>query len=154
MNQIEIVNLIEKQEYLEEVSEWIWKEWSYEHGATLEDIVYRSKHSLSKNEIPSMYIALHKEEVVGVVSLWRNDLMARQDLTPWMATLYVKESARGCGIGKMLQEKCIEVSKNLGYSTLYLITHHKDYYERYGWEFLENAPLNNGEKVRIYQYQL
>ncbi|MDE5586856.1 MAG: GNAT family N-acetyltransferase [Bacilli bacterium] len=154
MDQIEIVNLIEKQEYLEEVSKWIWREWSYEHGATLGDIIYRSKHSLNRNKIPSMYIALCHEEVVGVVSLWVNDLTSRQDLYPWMATLYVKESYRGKGIGKKLQEHCIEVVRNLGYENLYLITHHENYYEKYGWKFLEEAPLHNGEKVRVYQYQL
>lgn len=30
-NEIEIVNLIDEQEYLEKVSEWIWKEWDKEH---------------------------------------------------------------------------------------------------------------------------
>lgn len=154
MNQIEIVNLIEKQEYLEEVSEWIWKEWSYGHGATLEDIIYRSKHSLNQDKIPSMYIAIYKEKVVGVVSLWRNNLTSRQDLYPWMATLYVKEGYREKGIGRKLQKHCVDIVRNLGYENLYLITHHENYYEKYGWSFLEVAPLNNGERVRIYKYQL
>lgn len=154
MDKIEIFNLLDKMEYLEEVSEWIWKEWSLERGTTLEDIIYQSNHSLSKKGIPGMYIAVYKEEVVGVVSLWRNDLTARQDLYPWMATLYVKESFRNKEIGKMLQEKSIEVAKELGYPYLYLITDHVGYYEKLGWNFLENAPLGNGKYTRIYQYDL
>lgn len=154
MNNIEIYNLLDKKEYLEEVSKWIWKEWSLEKGAKLEDIIYRSNYSLNREGIPSMYIAVCKEEVVGVVSLWRNDLTARQDLYPWMATLYVKESFRNRGIGKQLQEKSIQITKKLGYSHLYLITDHIDYYERFGWTFLEEAPLGNGKYTRIYQYNL
>ena len=33
MNEITIVDLANEQEYLKEVSEWIWKEWSKENGA-------------------------------------------------------------------------------------------------------------------------
>ena len=101
-----------------------------------------------------MYIAVYKNEVIGVVSLWRNDLTSRQDLYPWMATLYVKEAFRNRGVGKMLQEKSIEVIRNLGYPYLYLITDHKNYYEKMGWTFLEEAPLNDGKYTRIYQYKL
>ena len=154
MEELKVFNLVDKQEYLEEVSKWIWEEWSKNHNAKLEDIIYRSKHSLNRNDIPQMYIALYKNEVVGVVSLWRNDLMSRQDLYPWMATLYVKDVFRNKGIGKILQEKSIDVIRKLGYPYLYLITHHENYYEKMGWTFLEEAPLNNGEYIKIYKYKL
>ena len=155
-DEIEIVNLIDEQKYLEQVSEWIWKEWSECHGSKIEDVIYRSKHSLNKdgNGIPQMYIAKYADEVVGVVSIWRNDLTARQDLFPWMATLYVKEEFRNLGIGKMLQEKCIEESKKMNYDNLYLITDHENYYEKTGWEFLEKAPLGDGNYTKIYRYNL
>lgn len=154
IDEIKIVNLADEKEYLEEVSEWIWKEWSESHGAKIEDVIYRSNHSIKKDGIPQMYIAKYKNEVVGVVSLWVNDLTSRQDLSPWMATLYVKENFRNMGIGNKLQHKCIEEAKKMNYEYLYLITEHKNYYERTGWEFLENAPLNDGCYERIYKYKL
>ena len=55
---IQVVNLSENLEYLEEVSKWIWKEWSEIHGASLGDVIYRSRHSICKSSIPQMYIAL------------------------------------------------------------------------------------------------
>ncbi len=152
--EIKIVNLKDNLKYLEEVSEWIWKEWSKCHGASLDDIIYRSKHSIMENKIPMMYIALYKDEVVGVVSLWNNDLTARQDLTPWMATLYIKEQYRKQGIGTLLQKKSIEVARFLKYEYLYLITDHVGYYEKMGWEFLELAPLGDGRMTHIYKYKL
>lgn len=151
---IRVVNLSENLDYLEEVSKWIWKEWSEIHGASLGDVVYRSRHSICKSSIPQMYIALYDKEVIGVVSLWNNDLTARQDLTPWMATLFVKEEYRGLGVGTILQEKSIEVAKSLNYEYLYLITDHVGYYERTGWEFLEQAPLGDGRMTHVYQYNL
>lgn len=154
IDKIEISNLIDEQEYLEEVSEWIWKEWSKGHGAELEDIIYRSKHSINRDIIPQMYIAKYKNKVVGVVSIWLNDLTTRQDLFPWMATLYVKEEFRNMGIGKMLQQKCIEEARKMNYKNLYLITEHENYYERTGWVFLENAPIGDGRHERIYKYEI
>lgn len=107
MDEIEIVDLANEQKYIKDVSEWIWKEWSKENGAKLEDVIYRTKHSMSKNDVPKMFIAKYNNEVIGVVSLWVNDLKSRQDLSPWMATLYVKEEYRNKGVGKKLQKMAV-----------------------------------------------
>lgn len=124
------------------------------HGAKLEDIIYRTKHSIKEKEMPMMFIALKEDKVVGVVSLWNNDLTARQDLTPWMATLYIKSEYRNQGIGTILQNKSIEVARSLNYEYLYLITDHVGYYEKTGWVFLEKAPLGDGRMTHIYKYKL
>lgn len=154
IEQVEIVNLLDDKKHLEEVSEWIWKEWSEKKGAKKEDVLYRSKHSLGYNQVPQMYIAKYNEEIIGVVSIWRNDLTARQDLYPWMATLIIKPEYRNKGVGKKLQEKCIEECRRLKYDNLYLITEHENYYEKTGWEFLEMAPEEDGSYVRVYKYKL
>ena len=154
IDEIEIIDLADNLQYLEEVSEWIWEEWSKNHGYTLNDIIYRTKHSLHKDDIPAMYIAKYKDEAIGVVSIWRNDLTSRQDLFPWMATLLVKEKYRNIGVGKKLQEMCINQSRSWGYEYLYLITDHENYYEKMGWNFVEKAPLGDGYYTRIYSYKL
>lgn len=154
IEKVKIINLLDDKKYLEEVSEWIWKEWSEKRGAKKEDTLYRSEHSLSYDEIPQMYIAKYNDEVIGVVSIWRNDLIARQDLYPWMATLIVKPEYRNKGVGKKLQERCIEECRKLKYENLYLITEHENYYEKTGWKFLEMAPEEDGSYVRVYKYKL
>ena len=40
------------------------------------------------------------------------------------------------------------------YNYLYLITEHNNYYEKTGWEYIEDAPLDNGKYERIYRYDL
>ena len=154
IEQVEIINLLDDKKHIEEVSEWIWNEWSRKNGAKKEDIIYRSEHSLSYNDIPQMYIAKYNNEVIGVFSIWRNDLMARQDLYPWFSTLIVKPEYRNKGVGKKLQEKCIDECRRLNYENLYLITRHENYYEKTGWEFLENAPMGDGTYTRVYKYKL
>ena len=151
---ISIVNLADDIKYLGEASMYMWKEWAEQYGTRLEDIVYRTRHCLNKDSIPQTYIAKINDELVGVVSIWNNDLPFRQDLTPWLAGLYVKEKYRGIGIGKLLQNECIEVVKQLGYKKLYLITEHENYYERYGWIFIEKAPLRGGNQTRLYEFNI
>lgn len=154
IEEVEVINLLDDIKHLEEVSEWIWKQWEKEHNSKLEDTIYRSKHSLNDKDIPQMYIAKYKEEVIGVVSIWRNDLKARQDLYPWMAALFVKEEYRNKGVGTLLQKRVIEETKKMNYQYLYLITEHENYYEKMGWDFLEKAPLGDGSYAKIYRYDL
>jgi len=154
INKITIENLADNIEYLEEVAMWCWEEWDRAKGASLEDVIYRTRHSICKDKIPMTYIAKHDEKLVGTVSIWQNDLISRQDLTPWIAALYIKKEYRGKGIGTLLQEKCIQVVSELGFEKLYLITDHENYYEKCGWKFLELAPLGNGKETRIYEYEV
>ncbi len=154
LEKIKFINLKERIEYLEEVAKLYWKEWSEDKGDTIEGVIYRTKYCLNVEDIPQTYIALHNNELVGMVSLWRNDLCARQDLYPWMAGLYVKEKYRNLGIGIFLQNKAIEIARKLRYNKLYLITDHDNYYEKNKWEYLEEAPLGNGKMTKVYVYNL
>lgn len=153
IDEITVVNLADDLKYIEEVSTWLWEEWSKGSGAKLEDVIYRTKHSICKDRVPQIYIAKFNDELVGTVSIWHNDLISRQDLTPWLAALYIKNEYRGKGIGTLLQKRCIQAVKDLGYKSLYLITDHENYYERSGWEFLEMAPLK-GRLTRVYEYKI
>ena len=50
--------------------------------------------------------------------------------------VYVEEDARCQGIaGALLGLACRDMAQ-LGYPTLYLLTDHTAFYERYGWEYL------------------
>ena len=53
-----------------------------------------------------------------------------------MCAVYVEEDARCRGIaGALLGLACRDMAQ-LGYPTLYLLTDHTAFYERYGWEYL------------------
>ena len=71
-----------------------------------------------------------------------------------MAALFVKKEYRNHGIGKLLQEKVIEETRKMKYKNIYLITEHENYYEKTGWEFIEKAPLEDGNYTKIYKYDL
>ena len=151
---ITFVNLADCPQHIETISKWFYEEWGRATGRTLEEVTYRTRHSMKKDEIPQTHLAFIGDELVGTFSLWNNDLVNRQDLWPWLACLYVKDEYRGKGIGTLLQNEGIKIARKLGYKKLYLITHHIGYYEKYGWEFLETAPLHGDHITRIYAYDL
>ena len=80
-----------------------------------------------------------------------NDFHDRKDLTPNVCAVYVDEAYRNQGIaGRMLRFVCEEFSQK-GIGTLYLVTDHTSFYERYGWEFLCMVQGDGEEEMsRMY----
>ena len=70
---------------------------------------------------------------MGVIE---NDFHHRKDLTPNVSAVYTEEEYRCQGVaGSILNFVCKDM-KSKGVDTLYLVTDHKNFYERYEWEFL------------------
>lgn len=82
------------------------------------------------------YIILHENEIIVGMGVIENDFHDRPDLTPNVCAVYVEENFRRRGIaGYFLNFVCVDMQKK-GIDTLYLVTDHIGFYERYGWEFL------------------
>lgn len=154
-NTVEVVNLFYAQQFIPIVSQWIWEEWDKDNKKhTLEDIIYRSKHSINENTTPMMFMALYNNEPAGVISIWNNDLKNRQDLTPYIGTFFIQKQFRGRGVDRALMKAVIEACRRIGYEYIYFWTHWDNYYLRKGAEFMETVPYEFGETVNLYRYKL
>lgn len=61
----------------------------------MEDTIKRTKNIFkAKSWIPTMLIALKDDKFVWTVSLWISDIPERQDLFPFLASLFVKAEYR------------------------------------------------------------
>ena len=79
-----------------------------------------------------------------------NDFHERKDLTPNVCAVYVDKAYRNQGIaGFLLQYVCDDMAA-MGVDTLYLLTDHTGFYERYGWQFTCMVRGNDGELSRMY----
>lgn len=65
-----------------------------------------------------------------------NDFHDREDLTPNICALYVEEDCRCQGLAGALLDRACSGLREAGITTVYLVTDHTAFYERYGWEFL------------------
>lgn len=90
---------------------------------------------LQKSPIPQWYVAMEGNRIIGGLGVIENDFHSRKDLTPNVCAVYTEEDRRCKGVaGALLSYVCGDM-KNKGIDTLYLLTDHTSFYERYGWEF-------------------
>ncbi len=133
MSDYSIVRLVDRPELKEEMAGWFHERWGIPKEAYLESMEDCLK---LKSAVPQWYIVLDGDKMIGGLGVIENDFHDRKDLTPNVCAVYVNEEYRCRGIaGKMLQFVCDDM-KERGIETLYLITGHTSFYERYGWKFL------------------
>lgn len=131
MNEYKTIRVSE--EIADKAAEWFHKTWGVPLEAYKESI---SESLVDKTVVPRWYVVLNNDRIIAGVGVIENDFHDRKDLTPNVCAVYVEEEFRCRGIaGKMLNFVC-EDMKNNGIDTLYLVTDHTSFYERYGWEFL------------------
>lgn len=147
---VEIYELKDKVEYFEKAVQLFWQQWGTESNFNFyHDCMLHSINTDS--ELPSFYIAIQNESIIGTYALLRNDLISRQDLFPWLACLYVSPEHRGLKMGSLFLKHALEETRNKGHNKLYLCTDMDGYYEKYGWSHFTNAFIFNGEETKIYE---
>lgn len=135
------------------VTEWLWQAFG---GETLPQAFFASivGHSQTPGALPITFIAAEGEMLLGTVGLWRCDLISRKDLYPWMAALYVAPEARGRGLAGKLQQHVIGYARTQGYSELFLYSACRDFYERFGWQYIGEGLDYPAVAVSLYRYDL
>mgnify|MGYP005754933617 FL=1 len=151
MCEYHIMNLREKPQWKQKAAQWFHEKWNVPVDAYLESI----EESLnSENPAPQWYLAVQEEQIIGGIGVIENDFHDRKDLTTNVCAVYVEEEFRCRGIaGKMLETVCRDM-KEKGIDTLYLITDHDSFYERYGWEFYCMVQGDGEEEMtRMYVHR-
>ena len=129
----EILKLREHSELIEQSAEWFHTKWNIPLDAYLDSINKCVENSAA---IPQWYVAMNHENIIGGLGVIENDFHDRKDLSPNVCAVYVEEACRCQKIaGQLLNVVCTDMNA-MGIDTLYLVTDHTSFYERYGWEFL------------------
>ena len=145
-----IFNLKEKPEFIKEVATLEYKEWG-NMDISCEQFKIKINNKIKKiknyldNSSYCKLILLDGSNLVGFISIFPYDGTERTDLTPWYATMYVKEKYRGKGYSKLLNCAIKDEAKRRGFKKIYLKTDLNNYYEKFGAVFMEY--LKNGEKL-------
>ncbi len=128
-----ILRMCDASEWKHRAAKWFHEKW----GIPAEIYAESMAVCLSQTDaVPQWYIALEDDRIVGGLGVIENDFHDRKDLTPNVCAVYTEEDRRGHGIaGALLRFVCKDMQQR-GIDTLYLVTDHTSFYERYGWEFL------------------
>ena len=128
-----IIRLADHPELKDRTAEWFHEKWGIPLEAYLESM---EQCAAKKAPVPQWYVVTDGEKIIAGAGVIENDFHERKDLTPNVCAVYVEEARRRQGIaGKLLRFVCEDMARH-GIYTLYLLTGHTGFYERYGWEFL------------------
>ena len=139
-----------RPEMKDELAAWFHERWGVPLEAYLESIVECLEN---KGAVPQWYAVMRGEKIIAGCGVIENDFHERTDLAPNVCAVYVDSEYRNRGIaGRMLNYVCEDMAE-LGVRTLYLLTDHTGFYERYGWEFLCMAKGSDEELSRMYVHR-
>lgn len=150
---MKIYNLKDKIEYLDEVANLEYEEWANNKEENKKDRIKAKKEKILNsfnNKSFCKLILIDNNNLIGFISIFPKDCEEERELTPWYATMYVKERYRNNGYSRILNDAILKEAKNRGFSTLYLKTDLKNYYEKFGAIFIKK--LKSGED--LYKFEL
>ena len=147
---LNIYNIKDKQQYLREVAELTQNEWGSKTSSKKEfnkKVTNKITKIINNLENPNYckLILLEDTTLIGFISIFPHDCDEKPELTPWYATMFVKEEFRGNGYSKLLNSAIIHEAKSRWFHKLYLKTDWVGYYEKFGAIFIER--LLNGENL-------
>ncbi len=98
--------------------------------------------------LPVRLGAIASGECVGTASIVVCDLPHRPELTPWVASVLVRDAWRGRGIGAALVTAAGQVAARHGIDALYLFTPDAEaFYARLGWSVFDHEVARGYEVV-------
>ena len=124
---LKIYNLKEKPKYINEVAILTQKEWG-QKDLSRKEFETKVKNKISKiksnfnNVNYCKLILLEDDRLIGFISIFPKDGEERTDLSPWYATMYVKEKYRRNGYSKILNNAILAEARKRNISKLYLKT--------------------------------
>lgn len=144
---MKLYNLKDRPEYIKEFILICHEEWGDPWKS--DEIENRTQEGINitwerLKKYPTL-ILLEDNKLIGFISLLEYDCDERPNLTPWYATIYVKKEYRGKDLSKKLTDAIINEAKQLDYRKIYLKTTLVNFYEKFGFVYLEKLP--NGEKI-------
>lgn len=144
-----VKRLRENAQLLEQAADWFGSKWDVPVDAYKESMETCIRQ---KEGIPQWYVVLDEnQEIVAGAGVIENDFHERTDLTPNLCALFVEEAYRRKGLARSMLDFVRADLNKMGFSKLYLITDHTEFYERCGWRFLMMVRCDEGEMIRMYE---
>lgn len=136
-----------------EVAKLEYDEWADNKEENRKCRIERKKEKIYNafnDEFFCKLILVDNNKLIGFISIFPKDCEEEKELKPWYATMYVKKEYRKKGYSRILNDAILKEAKNRGFTTIYLKTDLKNYYEKFGAIFIKK--LKTGET--LYKFEL
>lgn len=149
---IRIESITDHLDLVETIARWHWEEWGEsDPSGSLELWTEGLRGRANRDRIPTTYVALEGDELLGSVTLVEHDMSTRRDLSPWLAGVYVAPPHRGRGVASTLVRHAVRRAAGMGVGRLYLYTRSaQGLYEQLGWRPI-GEELYEGRPVTIME---
>jgi predicted N-acetyltransferase YhbS len=139
--------LADHMQFASTLAEWHYEEWkSLIPHWSREEAEAELRSHVNRLAIPTTFVALDNDHLVGSASLLASDLEGFEHLTPWLASVYVAPTYRGLGTGQMLVLRAVEDAERMACSSIYLWTAGQErFYRRLGWEEFQRIERHERE---------
>ncbi|HAT43328.1 MAG TPA: N-acetyltransferase [Rheinheimera sp.] len=153
---MQLINLRERPAAIDIITPWHFAEWQalFPHK-TLDDFAADLAESLQSDALPQTWLLVDEQgEICGTGSLLLQDMTVHQELSPWLANIYIHPDKRGLGLGRLVVSQLMAQAHSRQLPTLYLFTEDQQaFYEKLGWTLLYRE-IYEGEWVSIMQWQV
>ena len=133
--------LADRRDFIPTLARWLHAEWGHcRPNETVDDRAVRLERTCGHRQIPTTFVALASDQLLGCASLVEHDMVTRPKLSPWLAGVFVAPEHRRRGIGAALVERVVQEARALDVPRLYLYTPGDGtLYVRLGWSILEHT---------------
>ena len=118
---------------------------------------WRESQIIAKNweennylEWERIFVAIENNNIAGHCSLNNRDSIPDIEYTPYIQSVFVNEQYRGNRLSEKLIAKAISYAKTLGFDKVYIVSDHKNFYEKYGFEKIDEKNDYRGELQNIF----
>ena len=127
-------------------------QWSHiAPGSSIEVWEAKLRMQCNRNGLDTTFVGILDGEPVASARLKKHDMVGREELSPWLAGVWVRPDLRGQGLGAQLVKAVEDEGRRSGFPHLYLWTPDRDkFYGRCGWSILDR-PIYQSLQVTIME---
>lgn len=141
----QFVKISDRPDLAPVVAGWLLKAFGNPSGRTLDEMTAIIAAPCILPE--ETFVLFEGERPIGTASIARKDLATREDLTPWLAGVYVEPDCRGRGYGTALVRKAEHHVMKASIPTLWLYTWTAErLYQRLDWKRV-GVEIDRGRDV-------
>ncbi|WP_461225097.1 GNAT family N-acetyltransferase [Lacticaseibacillus suihuaensis] len=145
---VQLCRLRERPALAAPAAAWFHQQWRVPRAA------YQTSMAASlasgAGPVPSWYLAVAGDHIVGGLGVIANDFHDRLDLTPNVCAVFVTPTYHNRGLAGKLLHMAVADLAAAGIPKAYLITDLQGFYERYGWRYATTVTEADGTRSKMF----
>lgn len=139
---------------------WSFATWYTKRSIPFSAVMNEYRKRSDMDEYPYTFIAISNELPVGMVSVKESELSRREEISPWLSALYVAPEFRETGIGDRLIRTVIDDCRKKKIKRIFLFLDSRNlsrlekYYTKRGWIYYDDETDSDGNRTKIFFYEL